>query len=235
MKQFTLTTIVTACLTSHALADGNAVDKVYDPYVQPLEREIEWRAIYQRDDKHPNNQQQLHRLGLGASLNDSWFAEIYLLGEKNAGDEGDLAGAEIELKHQLTEQGQYSADWGLLFELEQLREDDSWEAATTLISARDVRRWTFTANLSLIYEWGQHVQDELETALALQARYRYKAAFSPAIEFYAGQDSYNLGPVAVGSYSIAAGRKLFWEVGWLLDIGSDAPQQTFRAQLEYEF
>ena len=39
------------------LADGSNIGKVYHPYVQPLEKEIELKALYQRDNDRQRDRQ----------------------------------------------------------------------------------------------------------------------------------------------------------------------------------
>lgn len=220
-----------------ALADGIVVDKVYDPYVQPLETEVEWRAVAMRDDEQDDlDSRQLHRLGLGRSFGERWFGEVYLIGKRDEDESFDIEGVELEAKKQLTAQGEYAADWGLLFELErEYGEEDKWEAATALITAREWGRWVGTANLFALYEWGDDIDNEFESQLRLQARYRLAEVFEPALELYAGQDTVGIGPVARGGLRFAGARRLYWEVGLIQGVTDDSPDQTLRLLLEYEF
>lgn len=221
---------------SPARADGVVIDRVYDPYVQPLEKEIEWRALNLNDgDRDELDDVQLHKLGLGRSFSERWFGEVYLIGERDENQSLDLEAVELEAKRQLTEQGEYAADWGLLFELEHEREDDQWEAAATLISAREWGNWTGTANLSAVYEWGSSLDNELESELRLQARYRLSPTFEPMVELYAGQDTLGIGPVMRGAQKFQQGRKLFWELGLIQGVTDKSPDQTLRLLVEYEF
>ena len=218
-----------------ALADGNLVDRVYDPYVEPLETEIEWRAVGARDSDEPElDGLWQHRLGVGYGFSDRWFGEVYAIGEKQPQDDFEVEAVELEAKWQLTEQGEYAADWGMLFELEREFSANQWEAAATLITARDWGRWTGTANLALEYEWGR-VSEEFETELRAQARYRLSPHFEPALELYAAEDLLGIGPVAVGSWRLDGGRQLRWEVGVIQGLTSESPDQTLRLLLEYEF
>lgn len=87
-----------------AKADGMVVDKVYHPYVLPLERELEWRLL-SRQTEQGNVLAQ--RLGLGWSLTETMTIEGYAIGERD--DEGnfDLAAYELESRWQFVEQGRY--------------------------------------------------------------------------------------------------------------------------------
>ncbi len=46
-------------IATAAEADGIVVDKIYDPYVQPLETELEFRTLLQDDDGEPAATPQL--------------------------------------------------------------------------------------------------------------------------------------------------------------------------------
>lgn len=214
------------------LADGNVVDKVYHPYVQPLEQELEWRMVAERDD---GEHDRLHRFGYGKSLNDRWFAEVYLVGEDPDHDGFDLDAWELETKWQITEQGEYWADWGLLFELERETRNNVWELSTTILAEKEWGRWSSTANFSIKYEWGSGIDEEFETALAVQQRYRLSRLFEPALELYSGQDSKGIGPAALGSIRMGGRKQLLWEAGVIFAIDGESPNQTIRLSLEFEF
>ena len=123
----------------------------------------------------------------------------------------------------------------MLFELEKERSEDVLEFSAALLVETEWRRWTGTANLYGIYEFGDDIDNEFETALALQARYRYSREFEPAVELYTGQDTRGLGPVMMGSWSLGGARQLRWEGGVIFGLDSDTADQTFRVLLEYEF
>lgn len=220
-------------LPGAVLADGVVVSKIYDPYVQPLETEIEWRIVSQRDDTLPDLQRQ--SLGLGRSLSDRWAAEVYVIASKGLGESLSADAFELEARWQLTEQGEYAVDWGLLFELEREIKSNAWEASTQLLAVRDLGRTTVTANLGLIYEWGERVQNEIESTFRLQARYRMKESFEPSIELHVGQDTTALGPSFSGLLRVADGQKLRWELGLFAGVSEKSPDQILKANLEFEF
>jgi hypothetical protein len=219
--------------TGPLLADGIVVDRVYDPYVQPLETEIEWRSVWQSDDDLANVQR--HAIGFGRSISDRWSAELYVIGTKEPGENFGIDAFEAEFKWQLTEQGEFAFDWGIVFELEREIDDNAWEAGASLVSARDFGRWSAIANVGLIYEWGSGIENEIETELHVQTRYRYKEAFEPAVELHAGQDTTALGPAFTGLYRFSPGKKLRWNAGVFWGLDDDSPDQSFKLNLEYEF
>lgn len=229
---FALTTV--PIWSFSAKADGIVIDKIYHPYVQALETEIEWRAISQQNSDKDNNSKQLYKLGVGQSINDIWAVEIAVIGESLNGRNFEIEAYDLEMKLQLTEQGEYNADWGVIFELERETGKNVWEVKTGLLTIKEWGRWVGTSNLFAIYEWGSNIEDEFETKLALQARYRYNKRFEPAIEFYSGQKSKGIGPVLMGTESYNGGKKLHWEIGTIFTISGNS-NHTFRALLEYEF
>ncbi|RLA19476.1 MAG: hypothetical protein DRQ61_09575, partial [Gammaproteobacteria bacterium] len=189
-----------------AKADGLAIDKVYHPYVQPLERELEWRMI-------SADGEQKQRLGLGKSFSDQLFIEGYLVFEEENDNDLNLSEYEIEAKWQLTEQGELDIDWGIIAELEKSRHKDAWELSTALLMEKEWGRWVGAVNLRGIYERGDNTKTELESELAMQVRYRYSRQLEPALELYSGQNTKALGPVFMGEIRFGAGKKLHWETG----------------------
>ena len=223
------------CQSGEAVADGTVIDKVYHPYVQPLERELELRSSIERNSTDDAAETQIYRLGYGQSLNDYWFAEGYLIGQQQHDNSLRLQAFELEAQWQLTEQGEYWADWGMLFELEKARSQDIMEFSTALLIEKEWGRLTGTANLHAIYEFGEDINNEFETALAAQLRYRYQQFLEPALELYKGQNTFGLGPVITGTVRLTDRRQFYWEAGAILGLDSDTADQTFRLLLEYEF
>lgn len=218
---------------SASFADGIVVDRLYDPYVQPLENELELRSLMQHNDETPDVQQQL--LGFGRSLTDRIAVEIYAIANHGRSEDLSLDATEIEVKWQITEQGEYALDWGMLFELEREFEDNAWELSTSVLTAREFGRWTGLANLDFIYEWGSGVQAEWETTLHLQMRFRYRETIEPGFELHKGEDTFAAGPILTGLYRMGPGRKLRWSIGAFVGLDRISPDNIVRLNLEYEF
>lgn len=214
-------------ISSSVQADGTTIDKVYHPYVQPLEREVEWRMIASESDT-------LHKLGLGKSFTDKLFAEAYLIA-KDESDTFSLEAYELEVLMQLTEQGEYSMDWGAIIELEKEHNEEAWEMSSALILEKEWGRWVGAGNFWLAYEWGNDIDTEFETAMSLQTRYRLSRKLEPALELYAGEDTRSVGPALMGDIRFAAGKKLHWESGAQFGFSDDTPDFTLRLLTEYEF
>ncbi len=230
-----LSTLGAFTVTSAALADGLVVEKIYHPYVDALESELEYRSVVQDTQPGKQNLAQVHQLSLGRSVGSRFFVEAYLVGAKNRASGFELEAWEAEMKWQLTEQGQYGIDWGLLFEYEDERRMDAHEFSAGLLAEKELGIYSATANLWVINEWGNDVDDEVETTFSLQLRRRSSATFEPGIELYAGQDHRGIGPVLQGNIRTGTRKSLHWETGAILGIGSKSPNNTWRFLIEYEF
>lgn len=216
-----------------ALADGQVIDKVYLPYVQPLEREVELRLSSSNDAAA---KAETWRLGYGQAVGQHLFVEAYLVGQRDQHAGGmALEGQELEARWQLTEAGEYAADWGLMAELEHENDAHAWEFSTTLIGSRSWGRWTGTANLALAYESGRDIDREFDTGASLQWKYRHAEALEPGLEVYLGENTRGIGPVLMGTTRVSQRRKLHWELGLIFAADERTPDRTLRGLLEFEF
>jgi hypothetical protein len=222
-------------LAATAYADGSGIDRIYHPYVHAMEREVELRASLEDGNDTPSGDRQTWRLGYGQALNEHWFGELYLGAQRNAGQGLRLSGYEAEALWQITGQGEYPVDAGLLLSVEKSRGVDVTEASGALLLERDWGRWSGTANAHLKYEFGSDIHNEYEPAIALQLRYRYRMGFEPALEYYKSRNIAGLGPVALGDLRLGAGKRLHWEAGVIGGVGRRTPDSTVRLLLEYEF
>ncbi len=230
----TCTAAIGLVVSASARADGAQVDTIYHPYVQPLERDIELRLVSEHSGR-TRGDGQTWRLGYGQSFSPRGFAELYLIADRHEGEDLQVKAYEFETRWQLTEQGEYAADWGLLFEFERAHDGDAQEFATMLLGERQWGRFVGTVNAAIGYEWGADVNDEMETRLALQGVYRYSPRLQPALEFHAGQDLRALGPALLGTERLAVGHKLHWEAGLAFGLDAASPKVSIRGKLEYEF
>jgi len=235
MCRLTVLVVTIVCPFASALADKFLIDKIYHPYVQPLEKELEFRNIMEDNSRALLGNRSIYRLGYGQALNDQWFGELYVIGDANGERGFDIQSYEAEALWQITEQGEYAADWGLLLELSRSNSKDSFEASTALLIEREWGRWSGTANLYGIYEFGSDVRNKFSSALNLQARYRYSASFEPAIELYKGRTETGLGPAVLGSHKFGNGRNATWEAGLIFGVNNNTADRTLRLLFEYEF
>ena len=194
------------------------VDKIYDPYVTEGEIEVESRAVHQFDD---DNEHKL-KLGVGYGVNSFWFVEGYVIGEKESGEGFNAADVEIENKFQLTEQiqikgfqldfirqqvlpqlteqGRYWIDAGLLMELEKEINEDVWELKVGPLFAKQIKKWVVTTNFFIEKKFGSD-DEEHETELlgAMQVKYLLSPSLQPAVEYYGDEKQHALGLALLGT------------------------------------
>jgi hypothetical protein len=219
---------------SGPVAADAEIGRVYHPYVEPLGREIEFRANLTDDSAHEKHEERKYWLAYGFSPLERWFMEAYVVARKETGESLEVSGFELEGLWQLTEQGEYWADWGMLFEIERETSDNVWENAVAGLVEKELGPTSLTTNLYLIYESGSGVDDEFETYLAMQWRWRFREYLEPAIEYYKGDELNAVGPVALGMARLGQ-QKVQWELGPVFGIDSKTPDLTWRMLLEYEF
>jgi hypothetical protein len=224
---------VSLVISTAVLADGVVVDKVYHPYVLPNEREVEWRMLAQCENGVSDNLAQ--RFAYGQSVMDNLMLEFYLVGERDEDNDFSLSAYEIEARWMLTKQGQYWADWGMLFEIEKEHQNNNWEVTSGIIMEKEFGRNSLTLNAFLIYEWGESINDEMETEFILKYRYRYLEQFQPAIEVYSGEDYLGLGPAFMGIQRFSGQKQLKWEAAFVTGVNSDSKGHILRLAIEYEF
>ncbi len=218
--------------TSTVYADGVVVDKVYHPYVLPNEREVEWRLLSHKESENNNLAQ---RFAYGQSLTDTIMLELYLVGERDINDDFSLSSYELEARWMLTEQGEYWADWGLLFEIEKVQRQKNWEVTSGVLVEKEFGRASLTFNAFIIYEWGKTIVSEFETEFRLQYRYRYLEQLQPAIELYSGQNYLGIGPAFMGIQRFDGQKQLKWDVGFITGLDSRSKGHVLRVAIEYEF
>ena len=236
---YSLACFVLLSYSEIGLADNplnhNGVSRVNDPYVQPLEREIELRTFYQNDDDPREDGLLRQSITYGFSLNERIFAEAYLKGERLPGQSFELAAYELEAKIQLSEQGQYAIDWGMLFEYEREFSESIAELGTVLIASKQLGPWVATVNAGIEYEFGSDIKNEIDTFLGVQWRYRYRETLEPGIELYADELTRGIGPVLTGLVRGQGKSKWYWEAGLIAPLNDTTPDSTWRFLLEYEF
>jgi len=224
--------LVLNAISHVSVADGIVVDKVYHPYVVANEREVEWRFLSSQTDTANRLAQ---RIGFGYSVAENVAVEAYIIGERDGQQDFDISAFEIETRWMITEQGQYWADWGAVFELERNTLVNSYEVSAGLISEKEFDKTSLTLNLFLIYEKGTQIGSEFETEFRAKYRYRYMPEIQPAIELYAGEDFFGIGPAIMGVHRFKGQEQIKWEAGFITEVANSGKDHSFRLSVEYEF
>ncbi|WP_193162403.1 hypothetical protein [Microbulbifer hainanensis] len=224
---FPLAALAMALSSAPAFA---GIDKVYSPQVELGELELEMRGV------HGLNSSDAHEVnfGIGYGVTQNWFVEGYLIGEKEDGN-FEIEEAEIESKFQLSETGEYWADFGALVELEKKLEEDVWEIKAGPIIQKRVGKIVATANILLEQQFGDDkTEDEVEPLGSFQLRYRMGPSLEPAVEYYADEYTQAAGPVLLGNNRFG-NSTMKWELGVMFALNDETEDATLRWQAEFEF
>lgn len=206
---------------------------VYHPYVNQAEREIEY-GLVRRD--LGGDAVNLQRASFGYAWTDNLATEFYVLSEFPTHDQARARAVEVEVRWQLTEQGEYASDWGLIFEAEAGTDTDRHALAAGVLWEKELgRRWVAAANALVEVEFGSAIADEIETEFRGQLRYLKDPAFEPAIELYSDDIDKAIGPALLGTARISEGRKVHWEAALLFGLDEATPDRSLRLGLEFEF
>ncbi|WP_334058981.1 hypothetical protein [Alteromonas sp. S005] len=233
MRRFLLTAIaLCAVFSSNGYADNFTVDKVYHPYVLPFEREFEWRLTSRQND---DGNVLMQRFSFGHALSEFMILETYLVGARDENEDFGLESYEVELRWMMTEQGRYWADWATLFELEKQHNTDDWEVKAGILTEKEFGQFSLTTNVSLVYEWGQTIENEWESEFKAKFRYRWIPEVQPGLEMYVAEDFIGVGPAFMGIKRFDRQQQLKWELGFIAGLNGDSKDHTLRMSLEYEF
>ena len=233
MRRFLLTAIaLCAVFSSNGYADNFTVDKVYHPYVLPFEREFEWRLTSRQND---DGNVLMQRFSFGHALSEFMILETYLVGARDENEDFGLESYEVELRWMMTEQGRYWADWATLFELEKQHNTDDWEVKAGILTEKEFGQFSLPTNVSLVYEWGQTVENEWESEFKAKFRYRWIPEVQPGLEVYVAEDFTGVGPAFMGIKRFDRQKQLKWELGFIAGLNGDSKDHTLRMSLEYEF
>lgn len=209
------------------------IGKVYHPYVEPLEREIELMMTRSFDnfDEHEN----FYTLGYGQAVRENLFIELSGRARQSDQEHIDMSNWELEAVYQITEKGAGPIDVGVLFEAEREPQKNISETAISLLLESELGQTSLTANLGLAYEFGSGIDNEYDRSLRAQWRYRLQPSFEPALELHMDEYDKAAGPAILGLLRLGNRQKLRWELGLFFALEKETPDQMLRAVLEYEF
>ena len=224
-------------------AQAHATKKVYAPYVEQGELELEYRGGYDIDDDNDVDGAWKQKVGVGYGVNSFWFTEVYGEVEKEGenGADSEFSAIEWENKFQLTQRGQYWLDLGLLTELEYNTAGGADKAEVAILLAKDTGKFTHLANLVAERQFGEDSEDATEFGASWSSRYRYNAAFEPGFEIHSefgrlddgssfSEEDHRIGPVFYGKIG-----SVKYDVGYLVGVSNGAPDGMVKALLEYEW
>ncbi len=227
-----------AALVLWTMGAGSAhagIDKVYGTTVEQGEREFEMRGLHVIDDDGGSEGEKTVKIGLGYGVNATWFVEGYLEVEDERGENAEIEAYELENRFQLSQPGEYAVDFGLLAEIEKVRELDIVEFKAGPLFQKDFGNWTGKANLLVERQFGDDkTEDEWEFITRTQLKYRMSSAFEPGIEYHGEEHSKALGLVGMGGVALD-GAAFEWLLGVFAGLNDDTADTQLRWEAELEF
>jgi FTR1 family protein len=242
----------TAALTA-ALAGGallalspraEAAHIVYSPVVEEGEIAVEMRGHHDIDSRDEVDGSQQFKLELEFTPTAWWRTEVLGEWEKEPGASLEATEVAWENIFQLTPQGKYWMDFGVLAEYAHSLEDggdDAFEFG--LLGEKQFARTVLTGNL--VFE--RAFEDGAETEMEYAARYRWRLsqAFEPGIEFHGdlgdwgnngrvSEHEHEAGPAVLGKLMVGDHNAFKYEAAVLFGLTHDSPDTTVRFLLEYE-
>jgi high-affinity iron transporter len=235
--------LLVAALAAHS-PRASADHVVYSPLVEYGEKAVELRGHYDFDGNDALDGGQKYKAEVEWAPMSRWRTEALVEYEQEPG--GSLTATEVAWENlfQLTEQGQYWADFGLLAEYAHSLEHGGEDALELgLLAQKDIGR--HEARVNLLFERDLTGGADTEIGYAWQYRYRWREVFEPGIEMYgeigdAGHTGsfddheQQLGPAVFGKVRTAGGA-IKYEAGLLFALTGETPDTTVRFMVEYEF
>lgn len=237
-EAFLILAVAGAMMLMPSLA--SASHKVYSPYVEKGELEIEARGHVDQDGARKNKYE------VGYGFTDWWFSSVFAEYEQSPGSSLNHTATSWENIFQLTEPGKYWLDAGLYLEYESPVPSGPAKLETKLLLEKAVGRYVNTANLVMAREVGSGASSDVELEYAWRTKYKFKPEFEPGIELYGAagtlaapkfdnSQAVQLGPVATGKFHLGGRNALAYELGYLFGVNNASPTGSFKWLIEYEY
>ncbi len=243
--------MLAALLVPLAAPPARADQFVRSPAVNLGEYEFEQNSELAFDPRRDVGRDQSYTFALAATPFSFLRAEIE--GETAAPPGGSLhyAATTLETYWQLTESGEYWADWGAFAEYSQ---GHGRGASNSFVFGPLVQKDTagffghrllHTANIFLEREVGPNASPRTGFDVAWQSRLLLDTRFQPGVEIYGviddvghggnfNQQGWQVGPVIAGSFRPFPIGKIQYELGYQMGASNAAPNGALRWKFEYE-
>jgi hypothetical protein len=237
-----------AALAGSARADIGEL-KVYTPLIETGVLEFEYRGARTFDSDPAKNDAEAQKLSIGYGLTSWWFVEVYGAWARDPGGSTHFDGTEWESVFQLTEPGEYWANFGLLAEYERVanRKSDSDEIVIGPLIERDFGPVTADLNLMFTRQIGPNITERgIGFGYRLQTRWRLLPQFQPGIEAYGDlgpigavnplrEQQHLIGPAIQGRFTLGSiPGNLQYNAGYLFGLTRGSPGGAVKLVLEYE-
>lgn len=236
---------LTVAIFPPCAAAASPAEYVFLPGVAYGEREIDFKSGTWR--KSGEDRLSAASIGFGYGITQRWFTEIYRKYE-HSGDEGTHFDAwEWENKFQLTETGQYPVDAGLILEIEKPQDHtEGYELRFGPLLQTEFGKLQLNGNLIFEQHYRSDTSQRAQLSYQWQAKYRWQPQFEFGMQGFGDTGSWNhwdavtdtsrrMGPAVFGKIALGNRQAIRYNAAWLAGASSNAPRNTFRTQIEYEF
>lgn len=229
-----------AACVCHTAALAGPNEYLLSPIVETGERELELK--YGRAKTKDQPSEEAMTIGIGYGVNQYWATELALKYKREPNEAGEQHtfhdAVEWENVFALTERGKYGFDVGFLFEIERPRDHaEGWETRFGPLLQTEFDK--VQLNLNLLGERSFRAVEEGKTIFQYQwqAKYRLSKAFEFGVQGFGEPDSHvhNAGPVIYGKLPLGDHQALKYDFAYLVGNSHDAPDNTVRFKVEYEF
>ena len=236
-----LSLLALALTAAASSALAGPADRVYRPIVEKGETEIELRGGY--FDFGDGADEYATVLDLGYAFTNRWKSELVFEYEGETGEGAHPEALEWENLFVLTEQGEHWVDVGLLVELEHTFSAAPEEFKLGLLLEKEIGPTIADLNLIGVREFGDDASDETELEYRWQVKWRGNEALewglqglgtAGSFEHLGDGTEHSIGPALFGVQKLANGNKLAYDAAILGGLNDNAPDLTFRFNLEYE-
>ncbi|MEO6172416.1 MAG: hypothetical protein ABIP02_04805 [Arenimonas sp.] len=241
MKVNTKLCVMLFAIATSSVALAGPADKVYRPIVEKGETEFEFRGGYRDFNIDPSDYAYVFDVGYGVT--DRWKTELVVEYSGVNGYGGSMEAWEWENIIVLTEQGKHWVDVGLFAEYEHSFAAGPDEIKIGPMFEKNIGS-TIT-NLNFIFERqvGSGASNDIELDYSWQVKWTGDQKLEFGVQGFGGLgeishlgdgDKHSIGPAIFGMKKLANGNKLGFDAAYLVGLNDNAPDQTFRFQIEYE-
>jgi hypothetical protein len=221
--------------------------EIHSPTVEEGVLELEVFGTRTVDRDRDKNNEQKHKFEISYGINAWWQSEIEAIVKKEPGGKLKYDATEWENIFQLTPQGKYWLDAGLLFAYERpIKHDDPDAVELGVLLQKDVGPLVFVTNTIFSRKIGQNAGKGIGFEYGAAARYPWRREVQFAIEAFGepgrltgfekfSDQEHMIGPFVLGKLNIGRLPGVFkYEVGYLFGLTRGTPDGTVKWTVEYE-
>jgi hypothetical protein len=233
------------CVRAHA--DPN--DYVIDLDFEAGEREFDAKLGAASAAPNGAPAAQAAALAWGRGMTPAWFTEFYAQFANSTGGSrgGGFDALSWENVVRFSDPGEWPVDLGAMVEVERPRvAAQGWKITSGPLLQTDIDLLQLNANFLFTRVVDGPPYGPVQFGYQVQVKYRAAELLEYGIQAFgdmgawnrwgdSGVQSHRAGPAIFGRYRLAPGRAVKYNAALLFGASHGAPDQTVRAQLEYEF